>query len=87
MPIFHSQKHPRCFSIEQKKCWSNINHENKKAPYIGSFLYILFQIFGIEPIKLGQDEAAVFADEDIVEVDLAAAVFGCLDADEIPVDR
>ena len=47
---------------------------------------MLFQIFGIEAVEFGEDESAVFSDEDIVEVDLTAAVFGRLDTDEIPMD-
>ena len=41
---------------------------------------------GIQRRQFRQGEQAVLADQDIVEPDLAAAVFRSLDLDQIPVD-
>ena len=49
------------------------------------FPLLLFKVLGIEAIQLRQYKPAVLADEHIVEVHLAAAVFGCLYAYEIPM--
>lgn len=40
----------------------------------------------VEFVELGVDEETIFADELAIEVDFAAAVFGALDGDEVPVD-
>ena len=45
----------------------------------------LLEIFRIEAFELRDHEKAVFSDQYIVEIDLAASVFWSLDHDEIPV--
>ena len=46
----------------------------------------LLKIFRVQSLKFGQNEAAVLSDENVVEIDLSAAVFRSLDHDEIPVN-
>src|SRR5688500_10159071 len=44
------------------------------------------ELFWVEVGEFGDDEAAVLADEAVVEVDFAAADFGGLHEDDVPVD-
>ena len=52
-----------------------------------SFFFIcLFQIFGVEAFQFGQNEFAVLANQHIIKPDFAAAVFGCHNQHQIPMD-
>src|SRR5258707_12995410 len=44
------------------------------------------QVFRVEPGQLFAHEQAIFTDELIIKIDFAAAVFGTLNRDEVPVN-
>src|SRR5258708_39194382 len=44
------------------------------------------QVFGVWPSQLFAHEQAIFTDELIIKIDFAAAVFGTLNRNEVPVD-
>ena len=56
----------------------NESHRFRQRKSTHSGAFILHQVFGVEAIKLGEDEAAVLADEHVVKVDFTATVFGSL---------
>src|ERR1700756_2143169 len=48
--------------------------------------YLANQIFRVEPGQPFAHEQAIFTDELIIKIDFAAAVFGALNRNEVPVD-
>lgn len=49
--------------------------------------FALFEIFGIKSFEFVQNKSSVLSYQYVVEINLAAAVLGSLDKNEIPVNR
>ncbi len=72
------------FSILNIQLLQRKNNTPKKAMQAHRFFCVLhlqqflLQVFGIQTVKFGDNESAVFADENVVEPDFTTSEFGSL---------